>query len=96
MMPYGVAQLGHPYVCAAQHSDQILIDERIRPHAIEAAQHARHIFATFQNTRDEVIDLRRVPEQVSVVANGYDHGSFPPRRYTAMLLKEFELDILTC
>lgn len=96
-MPYAIAELGHPYIAVAHHSDQMGFhyDERMRPYARRAAQAARYVFAISRAVREEVMELYSLsPERVPLIFNGYDQQIFQPRpEDRAALLAEFDLDI---
>ena len=77
-----IDELKLPYICTAHHSDQLGFDydPRMRPIAIEAAQHAEKIFAISKSVQEEVVRLYGVPEEkVKILTNGYDRSLFYPQ-----------------
>lgn len=96
-MGHAIMELGHPYIMVAHHSDQMgfMIDQRMRPYAIKAAQSAEYILAISNFVRDEVLQLYPVePERVLSTGSGYNKEIFYPRRVNReKLLADFKLII---
>jgi glycosyltransferase involved in cell wall biosynthesis len=96
-MGHAIMELGHPYVIVAHHSDQMafMIDQRMRPYAVRAAQSAEYILAISDFVRDEVLRLYPVePEKVLSTGSGYNKEIFYPRRVNREeLLADFDLVI---
>ena len=83
LMGFVLSELGYSYVAGAHNSDQMgfCYDLRMRPYATICAKKAACIFSISDAVKNDCLELYGVPdEKVIVIPNGYDNGTFRPRR----------------
>jgi len=97
IMAYMLHKLGFSYVIGAHMSDQIAFkyDQGMQSRAIEAAKHAKTIFAISNYVKRELISLYQIPdEKIVITYNGFDEDVFYPKALQReKVLQEFKLNL---